>query len=58
MANIKINELQPTTSELVELSQLELDNVMGGRLFKKIVKAVKKGVVKILERGISVTIKF
>nr|AVH79612.1 hypothetical protein [Nostoc sp. PCC 9205] len=58
MANIKINELQPTTSELVELSQLELDNVMGGRFFRRVIRAVKKGVGKILERGISITIKF
>lgn len=36
MANIKINNLQPTESELIELSNLELDGILGGGWFKRL----------------------
>ncbi len=36
MANITINNLQPTENELIELSNLELNGIVGGGWFKKL----------------------
>jgi hypothetical protein len=44
MANITINNLQPTESELIELSNLELDAIVGGGIFSRIVGWISNGI--------------
>ncbi|QLE57349.1 hypothetical protein [Nostoc sp. TCL26-01] len=40
MANIKINNLQPGEVELVELSNLELEGILGGCVISTIIETV------------------
>ncbi len=38
MSSIKISNLQPTESELIELSNLELDGIVGGSVIGDLLK--------------------